>query len=100
MSTKPHFPIFLVIFSILNGGAQGSTINYVIHTLQKGLNNIEKWCTLWRVAINTDKIHAVMFLKGTSRKELKSLSFFDEDLTWDQVPWANPTRQAHLQKPS
>ncbi|GBM94115.1 putative RNA-directed DNA polymerase from transposon BS [Araneus ventricosus] len=64
--------------------AQGSTINYVIHTLQKGLNNIEKWCTLWRVAINTDKTHAVMFRKGTSRKELKTLSFFDEDLTWDK----------------
>ncbi|GBM91963.1 putative RNA-directed DNA polymerase from transposon BS, partial [Araneus ventricosus] len=64
--------------------AQGSTINYVIHTLQKGLNNIEKWCTLWRVAINTDKAHAVMFRKGTSRKELKALSFFDEDLTWDK----------------
>ncbi|GBO44763.1 putative RNA-directed DNA polymerase from transposon BS [Araneus ventricosus] len=64
--------------------AQGSTINYVIHTLQKGLNNIEKWCTLWRIAINTDKTHAVMFRKGTSRKELKTLSFFDEDLTWDK----------------
>ncbi|GBM84871.1 putative RNA-directed DNA polymerase from transposon BS [Araneus ventricosus] len=64
--------------------AQGSTINYVIHTLQKGLNNIEKWCKLWRVAINTDKTHAVMFRKGTSRKELKTLSFFDEDLTWDK----------------
>ncbi|GBN27057.1 hypothetical protein AVEN_32717-1 [Araneus ventricosus] len=64
--------------------AQGSTINYVIHTLQKGLNNIEKWCTLWRVAINTDKTHAVMFRKGTSRKVLKTLSFFDEDLTWDK----------------
>ncbi|GBO18646.1 putative RNA-directed DNA polymerase from transposon BS [Araneus ventricosus] len=63
--------------------AQGSIINYVIHTLQKSLNNIEKWCTLWRVAINTDKTHAVMFRKGTSRKELKTLSFFDEDLTWD-----------------
>ncbi|GBO40428.1 RNA-directed DNA polymerase from mobile element jockey, partial [Araneus ventricosus] len=64
--------------------AQGSTINYIIHTLQKGLNNIEKWCTLWRVAINTDKTHAVMFRKGTSRKELNTLSFFDEDLTWDK----------------
>ncbi|GBN70038.1 putative RNA-directed DNA polymerase from transposon BS [Araneus ventricosus] len=64
--------------------AQGSTINYVIHTLQKGLNNIEKWCTLWHVAIKTDKTHAVMFRKGTSRKELKTLSFFDEDLTWDK----------------
>ncbi|GBN31531.1 hypothetical protein AVEN_39557-1 [Araneus ventricosus] len=61
--------------------SQDSTINYVIHTLQKGLNNIEKWCTLWRVAINTDKAHADMFRKGTSRKELKTLSFFDEDLT-------------------
>ncbi|GBN12650.1 putative RNA-directed DNA polymerase from transposon BS, partial [Araneus ventricosus] len=49
--------------------AQGSTINYAIHTLQKDLNNIEKWCTLWRVAINTDKTHAVLFRKGTSRKE-------------------------------
>ncbi|GBM46176.1 putative RNA-directed DNA polymerase from transposon X-element [Araneus ventricosus] len=64
--------------------AQGSTINYVIHTLQKGLNNIENWCTLWRVAINTNKTHAVMFRKGTSRKELKTLSFFAEDLTWDK----------------
>ncbi|GBO31271.1 RNA-directed DNA polymerase from mobile element jockey [Araneus ventricosus] len=64
--------------------AKGSTINYVIYTLQKGLNNIEKWCTNWCVAINTDKTHAVMFRKGTSRKELKTLSFFDEDLTWDK----------------
>ncbi|GBO13245.1 RNA-directed DNA polymerase from mobile element jockey [Araneus ventricosus] len=64
--------------------AKGSTINYVIHTLQKGLNNIEKWCMLWRVAINTDKTHAVMFRKGTSGKELKTFSFFDEDLTWDK----------------
>ncbi|GBN97419.1 RNA-directed DNA polymerase from mobile element jockey [Araneus ventricosus] len=34
---------------------RGSSINYVIHTLQKGQNNIENWCTLWRVAINIDK---------------------------------------------
>ncbi|GBO22578.1 putative RNA-directed DNA polymerase from transposon X-element [Araneus ventricosus] len=64
--------------------AQGTTINYVIHTLQKDLKNIEKWCTLWRVAINTDKTHTVMFRKGKSRKKLKALSFFDEDLTWDK----------------
>ncbi|GBO43322.1 hypothetical protein AVEN_198247-1 [Araneus ventricosus] len=36
------------------------------------------------VAINTDKTYAVMFRKDTSRKELKTLSFFDEDLTWDK----------------
>ncbi|GBM21274.1 putative RNA-directed DNA polymerase from transposon BS [Araneus ventricosus] len=52
--------------------AQGSTINYVIHTLQKGLNNIEKWCTLWRVAINTDKTHAVMFRKDDKPTYLPS----------------------------
>ncbi|GBO42031.1 putative RNA-directed DNA polymerase from transposon X-element [Araneus ventricosus] len=27
--------------------AQGSTINFVTHTLQKGLKNIKKWCTKW-----------------------------------------------------
>ncbi|GBN07503.1 putative RNA-directed DNA polymerase from transposon BS, partial [Araneus ventricosus] len=34
---------------------QGSTTKFIIKTLQKGLNEIENWCTLWRIAINTEK---------------------------------------------
>ncbi|GBN05498.1 putative RNA-directed DNA polymerase from transposon X-element, partial [Araneus ventricosus] len=50
--------------------AQGSTTKFVIRTLQRGLIEIEKWCTLWRVAINTDKTRSVMFRKGHPRNNL------------------------------
>ncbi|GBN21478.1 RNA-directed DNA polymerase from mobile element jockey [Araneus ventricosus] len=64
--------------------AQGSTTKFVIRTLQRGLIEIEKWCTLWRVAINTDKTRSVMFRKGHPRNILQSLTFFEEQLSWDK----------------
>ncbi|GBO45706.1 putative RNA-directed DNA polymerase from transposon X-element, partial [Araneus ventricosus] len=64
--------------------AQGSTTKFVIRTLQRGLIEIEKWCTLWRVAINTDKTRSVMFRKGHPRNNLQSLTFFEEELSWDK----------------
>ncbi|GBM25928.1 RNA-directed DNA polymerase from mobile element jockey [Araneus ventricosus] len=62
---------------------QGSNIKYVIHSLQLQLNEIEKRCTLWRVAINTEKTKAILFRKGHSNKPLKSLTFLVEVLSWD-----------------
>ncbi|GBM37544.1 hypothetical protein AVEN_4209-1 [Araneus ventricosus] len=64
--------------------AQGSTTKFVIRTLQRGLIEIEKWCTLWLVAINTDKTRSVMFRKGDPRDNLQSLTFFEEELSWDK----------------
>ncbi|GBN25608.1 RNA-directed DNA polymerase from mobile element jockey [Araneus ventricosus] len=64
--------------------AQGSTTKFVIRTLQRGLIEIEEWCTLWRVAINTDKTRSVMFRKGHPKNDLHSLTFFEEDLSWDK----------------
>ncbi|GBO46472.1 RNA-directed DNA polymerase from mobile element jockey [Araneus ventricosus] len=62
--------------------AQGSTTKLVIRTLQRELIEIEEWCTLWRVAINTDKTSFVKFRKGHPRKNQQSLTFFEEDLSW------------------
>ncbi|GBL83824.1 putative RNA-directed DNA polymerase from transposon BS, partial [Araneus ventricosus] len=63
--------------------SQGSNTKFVIHSLQLQLYEIEKWCTLWRVAINTEKTKAILFRKGHSKKTLKSLTFFDETLEWN-----------------
>ncbi|GBM45596.1 RNA-directed DNA polymerase from mobile element jockey [Araneus ventricosus] len=62
---------------------QGRNIRFIIKTLQSQLDSIEYWCTKWRVAINTDKTKAILFRKGHSSKVLKTLSFMDEDLTWE-----------------
>ncbi|GBN78131.1 RNA-directed DNA polymerase from mobile element jockey [Araneus ventricosus] len=39
---------------------------------------------LRRVAINTDKTLSVMFRKGHPRNNLQSLTFFEEELSWDK----------------
>ncbi|GBM96110.1 RNA-directed DNA polymerase from mobile element jockey [Araneus ventricosus] len=44
--------------------AQGSTINYILRTLQSFLNSLEEWLAKWRIAVNTDKTKAIMFRKG------------------------------------
>ncbi|GBO34198.1 RNA-directed DNA polymerase from mobile element jockey [Araneus ventricosus] len=62
--------------------SRGSTTKLVIRTLQCGIIDIEEWCTLWRVAINTDKTSFVKFRKGHPRKNQQSLTFFEEDLSW------------------
>ncbi|GBO07200.1 RNA-directed DNA polymerase from mobile element jockey [Araneus ventricosus] len=62
---------------------QGSNTRFIIKTLQSQLECIEYWCTKWRVAINTDKTKAILFRKGHSRKVLKTLSFMEEDLPWE-----------------
>ncbi|GBM86200.1 hypothetical protein AVEN_30339-1 [Araneus ventricosus] len=62
--------------------SRGSTTKFVIRTLQRGLIEIEEWCTLWPVAINTDKTRSVMFRKGHPRNNLQSLTFFEEELSW------------------
>ncbi|GBO28350.1 hypothetical protein AVEN_220576-1 [Araneus ventricosus] len=62
--------------------SRDSSTKLVIRTLQHGLIEIEEWCALWCVAINTDKTSFVMFRKGHSRKNLQSLTFFEEDLSW------------------
>ncbi|GBN87302.1 RNA-directed DNA polymerase from mobile element jockey [Araneus ventricosus] len=61
-----------------------STTKFVIRTLQLGLIEIEKWCTLWGVAINSDKTGSVIFGKGHPRNNLQSLTFFEEELSWDK----------------
>ncbi|GBN84141.1 putative RNA-directed DNA polymerase from transposon BS [Araneus ventricosus] len=61
---------------------QDSTTKFVLRTIQLGLIEIEKWCTLWCVAVNTDKTRSVMFRKGHPRNNLQSLTFFEE-LFWD-----------------
>ncbi|GBM27765.1 RNA-directed DNA polymerase from mobile element jockey [Araneus ventricosus] len=63
--------------------AQYSTTKFVIRNLQRGLIEIEKWCTLWRVLINTNKTRSVMFRKGHPRNNLQYLTFFEEELSWD-----------------
>ncbi|GBM41920.1 RNA-directed DNA polymerase from mobile element jockey [Araneus ventricosus] len=62
---------------------QGSNIRFIIKTLQSQLDGIEYWCTKWRVAINTDETKAILFRKGHSSKALKTLSFMEEDLPWE-----------------
>ncbi|GBN76411.1 RNA-directed DNA polymerase from mobile element jockey [Araneus ventricosus] len=62
---------------------QGSNIRFIIKTLQSQLDSIEYWCTKWRVAINTDKTKAILFPMGHSSKALKTLSFMEEDLPWE-----------------
>ncbi|GBN77945.1 hypothetical protein AVEN_115795-1 [Araneus ventricosus] len=64
--------------------AQGSTSKFMIRTLQRGLIEIEKWCTLRHVTINADKTGPVMFHKGHPRNNLQSLTFFEEELSWDK----------------
>ncbi|GBN96959.1 RNA-directed DNA polymerase from mobile element jockey [Araneus ventricosus] len=54
--------------------AHGRTTKFVI-SLQRGLIEIKKWCTLWCVAINTDKTRSVMFRNGHPRNNLQSLTF-------------------------
>ncbi|GBN06675.1 hypothetical protein AVEN_56726-1 [Araneus ventricosus] len=63
---------------------QGSTTKFIIKILQRGLIEIENLCTLWRIAINIEKTHSVMFRKGNSKKILQTLTFFYEDITWDK----------------
>ncbi|GBM13840.1 hypothetical protein AVEN_44105-1 [Araneus ventricosus] len=62
---------------------QGSNIRFIIKTIQAQLDSIEYWCTKWRVAINTDKTKAILFRKENSSKVLRTLSFMEEDLTWE-----------------
>ncbi|GBN61300.1 hypothetical protein AVEN_226506-1 [Araneus ventricosus] len=64
--------------------AHGSTTKFVIRTLQRGLIEIEKWCMRWCVAINIDKTRSVMFRKGHHRNNQQSLTFFEEELSWDK----------------
>ncbi|GBO39206.1 hypothetical protein AVEN_48238-1 [Araneus ventricosus] len=62
---------------------QGSNIRFLIKTLPAQLDSTEYWCTKWRVASNTDKTKAILFRKGHSSKVLKTLSFMEEDLPWE-----------------
>ncbi|GBN54258.1 RNA-directed DNA polymerase from mobile element jockey, partial [Araneus ventricosus] len=62
---------------------QGSTTKFIIKTLQKGLNEIENWCTLWRIAINTEKTKPTQSCSAKEiPKKLASVTFFNENLSW------------------
>ncbi|XP_055941904.1 uncharacterized protein LOC129971950 [Argiope bruennichi] len=37
---------------------------YVVHELKGALLKTEDWCIRWRVSINTEKAHAILFRKG------------------------------------
>ncbi|GBN65883.1 RNA-directed DNA polymerase from mobile element jockey [Araneus ventricosus] len=62
---------------------QSNNIKYIVNSLQAQLLETEKWCSQWRVAINTEKTKAIMFRKGHSNKTIKQLHLFDEQLTWE-----------------
>ncbi|GBN58243.1 hypothetical protein AVEN_144233-1 [Araneus ventricosus] len=62
--------------------AQGSTVNYVLRTLQSFLYSLEEWLTKWRIAVNTDKTKAIMFRKGHPNHNPSILELFDEPIEW------------------
>ncbi|GBM32324.1 RNA-directed DNA polymerase from mobile element jockey [Araneus ventricosus] len=62
--------------------AQGTTIKYILRTLQSFLVSLEEWLTKWRIAVNTDKTKAIIFRKGCSNFNPTNLELFDETIEW------------------
>ncbi|GBO39415.1 RNA-directed DNA polymerase from mobile element jockey [Araneus ventricosus] len=62
--------------------AQGTTIKYILRTLQSFLASLEEWLTKWRIAVNTDKTKAIIFRKGCSNFNPTNLELFDETIEW------------------
>ncbi|GBM22163.1 RNA-directed DNA polymerase from mobile element jockey [Araneus ventricosus] len=62
--------------------AQGTTIKYILRTLQSFLASLEEWLTKWRIAVNTDKTKAIIFRKGCTNYNPVNLEFFDEPIEW------------------
>ncbi|GBL89240.1 RNA-directed DNA polymerase from mobile element jockey [Araneus ventricosus] len=62
--------------------AQGTTIKYILRTLQSFLVSLEEWLTKWRIAVNTDKTKAIIFRKGCTNFNPTNLELFDETIEW------------------
>ncbi|GBN43966.1 RNA-directed DNA polymerase from mobile element jockey [Araneus ventricosus] len=60
--------------------AQGTTIKYILRTLQSFLVSLEEWLTKWRIAVNTDKTKAIIFRKGCTNYNPVNLELFDEPI--------------------
>ncbi|GBN33462.1 RNA-directed DNA polymerase from mobile element jockey, partial [Araneus ventricosus] len=62
--------------------AQGTTIKYILRTLQSFLVSLEEWLTKWRIAVNTNKTKAIIFRKGCTNFNPTNLELFDETIEW------------------
>ncbi|GBN02176.1 RNA-directed DNA polymerase from mobile element jockey [Araneus ventricosus] len=62
--------------------AQGTTIKYILRTLQYFLVSPEEWLTKWRIAVNTDKTNAIIFRKGCTNYNPAHLELFEEPIEW------------------
>ncbi|GBM39222.1 RNA-directed DNA polymerase from mobile element jockey [Araneus ventricosus] len=62
--------------------AQGTTIKYILRTLQSFLFSLEEWLTKWRIAVNTDKTKAIIFRKGCTNFNPTNFELFEETIEW------------------
>ncbi|GFS66758.1 RNA-directed DNA polymerase from mobile element jockey [Trichonephila clavipes] len=62
-----------------------NTVEEVINLIQNCIHKLEIWLTKWRIAINTDKTHAIVFWKTRSRNSPPPLQIFNRTIEWTFV---------------
>ncbi|GFY24586.1 RNA-directed DNA polymerase from mobile element jockey [Trichonephila clavipes] len=65
--------------------SQGVQLKYTIKAIQNTLDKLETWLTHWRIAINVDKSHAIIFRKWGVIEPPFQLTLFDDNIQWVSV---------------
>ncbi|GFV96421.1 probable RNA-directed DNA polymerase from transposon X-element [Trichonephila clavipes] len=59
-----------------------NTVQEAINLTQNYIYKLELWLTKWRIAINTDKTHAIVFRKLRSHNSPPPLQIFNSTIEW------------------
>ncbi|GFX42371.1 probable RNA-directed DNA polymerase from transposon BS [Trichonephila clavipes] len=59
-----------------------NTVQEAINITQNYIHKLELWLTKWRIAINTDKTHAIVFRKLRTHNSPPPLQIFNSTIEW------------------